>query len=141
MLVALVLIEITARVEPLPTTASQYLADQKHTKTNSPFGAVRWSAYKWLMIKMVIALVTNGFLERTVHSASIKAMSIAAAIGPVVPFMYKHRKTRDTTDAVFLGELRAVRVSNVGLREVSSKPDRVVEGLFEFHEICNHLGM
>jgi len=94
------------------------------------------------MIEVVITLMTNGFLQRTVHLASIASMEasfMAAAIPPVAPVMDEHHEAGDSTSPVFFCELMAVLVSDAGLREVSGKPVGIVEGLLEYLNICNYL--
>ena len=112
------------------------------TKENSPLGAVRGDADERSMVKMVMALMTDGVLQRrrdVTWVASTEASIMAAAICPVAPVVNKHYKAGSSTNSIVCGEFMAVLVSDVRLGKVSDKPVRVVEGLFEYLEIRDHL--
>jgi uncharacterized PurR-regulated membrane protein YhhQ (DUF165 family) len=90
------------------------------------------------MIEMVVPLMSNGFLQRTVYGISIastKASFMAAAKGLIAPIVNKHHEARDSTRSVFLGELMAILVPDAGLWEVSGQPLGIVEGPFEYIEL------
>ena len=96
------------------------------------------------MIEVVIALMTNGFLHRTVRLAviaSAKASVMAAAIRLVAPVMDEYYEAGEPASSVFFGELVAVLVSDARLWEVSGEPVRIVEGLAEYLKICDHLSV
>ena len=96
------------------------------------------------MIEVVIALMTNGFLQRTVHlasSASTEAGFMAAAVRPVAPVMDEHDEAGEATSSVFFCEPMAVLVSDARLWEVSREPVGIVEDLPEYLKICIRLGV
>ena len=83
----------------------------------------------------MIALVTNGFFQRSEHGASMASMKtifMAAAISPVAPVVNKGYQAGESTNSVFYGELMAVWVPDSRLWEVSNEPVGTVEGFPEY---------
>jgi hypothetical protein len=94
------------------------------------------------MIEMVVPLMADDLLQRTVPRPSIpytKASFVSTAIRLVAPVMDKHHEAGESTSSVFLSDLGAALVPDVRLWEVSGEPVSVVEGVFQYLKICNHV--
>jgi hypothetical protein len=96
------------------------------------------------MIKMVVPLMTDSSLQRTVRRSSIpttRAGFVPAAIGVVTPVVHKNHEAGEPTSSVFRGELMAVPVADARLWEVFGKPVGALDVTLDDLKICGLLGV
>jgi len=104
-----------------------------------PQSPARRDAQKGSMIELMIPQVPDGIIERMNEEGP--ASIIPTFIRPILFIFYKCRVTRSTTDAVFLCQFVARKVTHNGFEIMIGEPPRRIEDLLEHDELWVHLWM